>query len=78
MQFNGKYLYCVSKFIPTMNMKVNKITAVKLLLSLVIMVGFTSCSKKSESKGGSRATGWKINDKKGGFQYASKFKKQAT
>jgi len=59
-------------------MKVNKITAVKLLLSLVIMVGFTSCSKKSESKGGSRATGWKINDKKGGFQYASKFKKQAT
>ena len=78
LQFNGKYLYCASKFIPTMNMKVNKITAVKLLLSLVIMVGFTSCSKKSESKGGSRATGWKINDKKGGFQYASKFKKQAT
>jgi gliding motility-associated lipoprotein GldJ len=78
LQFNGKYLYCASKFIPTMNMKVNKITAVKLLLSLVIMAGFTSCSKKSESKGGSRATGWKINDKKGGFQYASKFKKQAT
>jgi gliding motility-associated lipoprotein GldJ len=41
-------------------------------------VSFTSCSKKSDSKGGSRATGWKINDKKGGFQYASKFKKQAT
>ncbi|MGL2967583.1 gliding motility lipoprotein GldJ [Flavobacterium sp. XGLA_31] len=59
-------------------MKVNKIIAAKLLLSLVIMVGFTSCSKKSDSKGGSRATGWKINDKKGGFQYASKFKKQAT
>src|SRR6187402_1589082 len=59
-------------------MKVNKIIAVKLLLSLVIMVGFTSCSKKGDSKGGSKATGWKINDKKGGFQYASKFKKQAT
>ncbi|MGV3695606.1 gliding motility lipoprotein GldJ [Flavobacterium sp.] len=60
-------------------MKVNKIIAVKLLLSLlVIMVGFTSCSKKGSSKGGSRATGWKVNDKKGGFQYASKFKKQAT
>jgi len=41
-------------------------------------VSFTSCSKKSDSKGGSKATGWKINDKKGGFQYASKFKKQAT
>ena len=38
------------------------------------MVGFTSCGKKS----GSRATGWKINDKNGGFQYASNFKKQAT
>ena len=52
--------------------------AIRLLLALVIMVGFSSCSKKSSSKGGSRATGWKINDKKGGFQYASKFKKQAT
>ena len=57
-------------------MKVNKIIAVKLLLSLVVMIGFTSCSKKSDSKGGSKATGWKINDKKGGFQYASNFKKQ--
>lgn len=60
-------------------MKVNKITAVKLLLSLVIVLGFTtSCSKKSSSKNSSTATGWKINDKKGGFQYASNFKKQAT
>lgn len=59
-------------------MKVNKIMAVKLLLSLIIVVGFTSCSKKSSSKNASTATGWKINDKNGGFQYASKFKKQAT
>ena len=59
-------------------MKVNKIMTVKIVLSLVLLVGFTSCSKKSDSKGGSKATGWKINDKKGGFQYASKFKKQAT
>jgi len=59
-------------------MKVNKINAVKLLLSLVIIFGFASCSKKSDSKGGSKATGWKINDKKGGFQYGTKFKKQAT
>ena len=59
-------------------MKASKIMTIRLLLSLVIVVGFTSCSKKSDSKGGSRATGWKVNDKKGGFQYASKFKKQAT
>lgn len=50
----------------------------RLLLLLVLAISFASCSKKSDSKGGSRATGWKINDKKGGFQYASKFKKQAT
>jgi len=59
-------------------MKINKIMAIKLLLSLVIVIGFTSCSKKSSSKNSSKATGWKVNDKKGGFQYASNFKKQAT
>ncbi len=61
-------------------MKVNKIMAGKLLLSLAIAFGLTatSCSKGSSSKNSSRATGWKINDKKGGFQYASNFKKQAT
>ena len=53
--------------------------AVKLLLSLVIVVGLTaSCGKSKSSKNSSTATGWKINDKKGGFQYASNFKKQAT
>ena len=45
-------------------MKVNKIMAIKLLLCLVIVFGMTSCSKKSSSKGGSTATGWKINDKR--------------
>ena len=49
---------------------------VKLMLSLVLVFGFASCSKKSSSKNSSRATGWKINDKKGGFQYATNFKKQ--
>ena len=50
----------------------------RLLLLLALTISITSCSKKSDSKGGSKATGWKINDKKGGFQYASKFNKQAT
>jgi gliding motility-associated lipoprotein GldJ len=59
-------------------MKLNKIMNTRLLLLLVLAISVTACSKKSDSKGGSRATGWKINDKKGGFQYASKFKKQAT
>ncbi|MBC7525680.1 MAG: gliding motility lipoprotein GldJ [Flavobacterium sp.] len=60
-------------------MKVKQIMTIKLLLPLVIIAGFTaSCSKKSSSKNSSKATGWKINDKKGGFQYASNFKKQET
>ncbi len=59
-------------------MKVNKFMTIRLLLVLALMASFTSCSKKSDSKAGSKATGWKINDKKGGFQYASKFKKQET
>ncbi len=48
----------------------------RLLFGLIVMFGFTSCSKNSSSKNSSTATGWKINDKKGGFQYASNFKKQ--
>ncbi|WP_188362747.1 gliding motility lipoprotein GldJ [Flavobacterium orientale] len=57
-------------------MKVNKLMTIKLILSLIIMFGFASCSKKSSSKNTSTATGWKINDKKGGFQYASNYKQQ--
>lgn len=48
----------------------------RLLFGLIVLFGFTSCSKNSSSKNSSTATGWKINDKKGGFQYASNFKKQ--
>lgn len=58
-------------------MKVNKIMAVKLMLSLALVFGFASCSKNSSSKNASTATGWKINDKKGGFQMNTKYKKQA-
>lgn len=59
-------------------MKTSKVMNTRLLLLLALTISIASCSKKSDSKGGSKATGWKINDKKGGFQYASKFKKQAT
>jgi gliding motility-associated lipoprotein GldJ len=59
-------------------MKINKFMAIRLLIAAVIVFGFASCSKSSNSKSTSSATGWKINDKKGGFQFNSKFKKQAT
>lgn len=61
-----------------MRIKVNKVLAAKVFVALALAVGITSCSKKGSSKDASQATGWKINDKKGGFQYASKFKKQET
>ena len=50
----------------------------KATLLVALTLGFTSCSKKSSTKNSSKATGWKVNDKKGGFQFASDFKKQET
>ena len=50
----------------------------KALLILSITIGLSSCSKSSSTKGASRATGWKINDKNGGFQHNSKYTKQET
>ncbi|NMH29668.1 gliding motility lipoprotein GldJ [Flavobacterium silvaticum] len=58
-------------------MKVNRIMAFKVLVVAAIALSLTGCSKGS-SKNVSSATGWKINDKAGGFQHNSKFKKQAT
>lgn len=59
-------------------MKIHKIMAFRLLIIISLTIGFTSCSKKSSSKNSSSATGWKINDKNGGFQYNSSFKNQIT
>ena len=59
-------------------MKVNKIMTVRALFSILVLFGFTSCSKKSSSRNTSSTTGWKINDPNGGFQYNSNFTKQET
>jgi gliding motility-associated lipoprotein GldJ len=72
------YYIAARNLLPTESMKVNKIMALRLMLTAALVVGVTSCSKNSSSKNASSATGWKINDKKGGFQYNSKFKKQET
>ena len=58
-------------------MKVNKIMAIKLMLSVALVFSFASCSKNSSSKSKSSATGWNLNDKKGGFQINTKYSKQA-
>lgn len=52
--------------------------ALKMLVIVALTLGFTGCSKKGSTKGGSSATGWKINDKKGGFQFNDKYKQQET
>ncbi len=58
-------------------MKVNKIIALKLMLSLTLVFTFASCSKNAGgSKNKSSATGWNLNDKKGGFQINTKYKNQ--
>ena len=55
---------------------------IKVVLSCAVIMGsftFNSCKKSSSSsKNVSRATGWKINSKEGGFQYNSDFKEQET
>jgi gliding motility-associated lipoprotein GldJ len=45
-------------------MKVNKIMTLQLMMSLMVIIGFTSCSKKSSSSSSSRATGWNVGSKK--------------
>ena len=57
-------------------MKINRVLTLQMLAALAITFSITSCSKSS--KGTSKATGWKINDKNGGFQYNDKYKKQVT
>ena len=56
-----------------------KVLTFKTLLVLTLSLVVASCSKNSSSsKNSSRATGWQINAKDGGFQYNTKFKEQET
>ena len=59
-------------------MKINRVLTLQVLAALTISLSITSCSKSGSGKGTSKATGWKINDKNGGFQYNDKYKKQVT
>ncbi len=56
-----------------------KILTPKVLLIALLSVTMFNCkNNSSSSKNSSRATGWDINKKEGGFQYNSKFEEQAT
>lgn len=61
------YYIAALKLLPTKeSMKANKIMGLRLLISIMIVIGFSSCSKKSSSKNTSRATGWNMDSKKAG------------
>jgi len=49
-----------------------------IMLVMALSLSTFSCKKSSVSKNSSRATGWKINAKEGGFQYNTQFKEQET
>ncbi|HMR16707.1 gliding motility lipoprotein GldJ [Mariniflexile maritimum] len=59
-------------------MDMKKVVAFKVLLVLALTVATTGCKKSSSTKNSSRATGWQINSREGGFQYNSDFKEQET
>ena len=50
---------------------------IRLAFALVLSLAMVGC-KRSSSSNESRATGWKINDRNGGFQYNTNFKEQET
>lgn len=60
-------------------MMIKQNVTIKVLLSVLVVAVMASCSKGSSSnKNTSSITGWKINDKKGGFTYNTSFKKHET
>ena len=59
-------------------MKQTRISAFVTAALVIGSLSMQSCKKSSGSKNVSRATGWKINAKEGGFQYNSDFKEQET
>ncbi|MCG2429548.1 gliding motility lipoprotein GldJ [Aequorivita xiaoshiensis] len=52
--------------------------ALKLFVAALAATVFVSCNKSRDYKDSSRATGWKLNSKEGGFQYDPQFNEQET
>ncbi len=80
LDFTYNYYIATPKIFSLLKiMDMKKVLTFKTLLVLTLSIVVASCSKKSGSdKNSSRATGWKINSKDGGFQYNTKFKEQET
>ncbi|TXD70031.1 gliding motility lipoprotein GldJ [Aequorivita lipolytica] len=52
--------------------------ALTLFITVILASLFVGCNKSRDYKNSSRATGWKMNAKEGGFQYDPKTKEQET
>lgn len=52
--------------------------ALKLFIAVIAATLFVGCNKTRDYKNSSRATGWKMNAKEGGFQYNPESKEQET
>ncbi|MCH2490565.1 MAG: gliding motility lipoprotein GldJ [Flavobacteriales bacterium] len=59
-------------------MNLRKTVTLRLILAIVATTLLISCNKSRDYKNSSRATGWKMNAKEGGFQYNPKAKEQET
>ncbi len=60
-------------------MEMKKILTLKVLSVIALSVTMFSCkNNSSSSKNSSRATGWQLNKKEGGFQHNTNFKEQET
>lgn len=53
-----------------------KNVAVKAFFALALSVGLVSCNKSNDYKDNSRATGWDLNSKEGGFNYNADYDEQ--
>ena len=67
-----------TQFILLESMIFRKNLAFKLFVTVVVASLFVGCNKSRDYKNSSRATGWKLNAKEGGFQYDRKTKEQET
>ena len=59
-------------------MNLNKTLALRLFIALIAAGIIASCNNSRDYKDSSRATGWKMNAKEGGFKYNPKAKEQET
>jgi len=59
-------------------MNFRKTQTIKLFIAIFAIALFASCNKSRDYKNSSRATGWKMNAKEGGFQYNAEAKEQET